>query len=253
MKKGLLECCVDSVESAVHAANGGADRLELCAGLVIGGITPTGALYKEIRKYTDIPIHALLRPRFGDFCYSEYEISVIEEEIFRFKDLGVNGVVIGALLPDGSLDRKAMERWMEAAKGLSVTMHRAFDVAKDPMEVLEQAIDLGVNTILTSGCEDICMQGKDCIRELVERAKDRIDILVAGGVNAAVIRELQPYTGATSFHMSGKVTLDSPMKYRTDRVHMGLPSLSEYEIFQTSEEKVEDAKATLENCLADIF
>ena len=167
MKKGVLECCVDSVESAVYAANGGADRLELCAGLVIGGITPTGALYKEIRKYTDIPIHALLRPRFGDFCYSEYEISVIEEEIFRFKDLGVNGVVIGALLPDGSLDRKAMERWMEAAKGLSVTMHRAFDVAKDPMEVLEQAIDLGVNTILTSGCEDICMQGKDCIRELV--------------------------------------------------------------------------------------
>ena len=143
MKKGLLECCVDSVESAVYAANGGADRLELCAGLVIGGITPTGALYKEIRKYTDIPIHALLRPRFGDFCYSEYEVSVIEEEIFRFKDLGVNGVVIGALLPDGSLDRKAMERWMEAAKGLSVTMHRAFDVAKDPMEVLEQAIDLG--------------------------------------------------------------------------------------------------------------
>ena len=107
MKKGLLECCVDSVESAVYAANGGADRLELCAGLVIGGITPTGALYKEIRKYTDIPIHALLRPRFGDFCYSEYEVSVIEEEIFRFKDLGVNGVVIGA----------ASSRWKFGQKG----------------------------------------------------------------------------------------------------------------------------------------
>lgn len=253
MKKGLLECCVDSVESAVHAANGGADRLELCAGLVIGGITPTGALYKEIRKYTDIPIHALLRPRFGDFCYSEYEVSVIEEEIFRFKDLGVNGVVIGALLPDGTMDRKAMERFMKAAKGLSVTMHRAFDVAKNPMEALEQAIDLGVNTILTSGCEDTSMQGRDCIRELVEQADGRIDILIAGGVNAPVIRELQPYTGATSFHMSGKVTLDSPMKYRTDRVHMGLPSLSEYEIFQTSEKKVREAKETLQQCLPDIF
>ena len=253
MKKGLLECCVDSVESAVHAANGGADRLELCAGVVIGGITPTGALYKEIRKYTDIPIHALLRPRFGDFCYSEYEVSVIEEEIFRFKDLGVNGVVIGALLPDGTMDRKAMERFMKAAKGLSVTMHRAFDVAKNPMEALEQAIDLGVNTILTSGCEDTSMQGRDCIRELVEQADGRIDILIAGGVNAPVIRELQPYTGATSFHMSGKVTLDSPMKYRTDRVHMGLPSLSEYEIFQTSEKKVREAKETLQQCLPDIF
>lgn len=245
MEKRLLECCVDSVESAINAAKGGADRLELCSGLVIGGITPTGALYKEIRKYTDIPIHVLLRPRFGDFCYSAYEVSVIEEEIVRFRELGANGIVIGALLPDGSLDREAMQRFMKAAEGMSVTMHRAFDVASDPQSVLEEAVELGVNTILTSGCEDSCMAGKDCIRKLVEQADRRIDILVAGGVNAQVIRELQPYTGAVSFHMSGKVTLDSRMEYRTDRVHMGLPSLSEYEIFQTSMENVREAKKAL--------
>lgn len=249
MQTGLLECCVDSVESAIYAAKGGADRLELCAGLVIGGITPTGACYKEIRKYTDIPINVLLRPRFGDFCYSDYEAAVIEEEIFRFKELGANGVVIGALRPDGRLDHKAMERFMKAAEGLSVTMHRAFDVAKEPVKVLEEAVLLGVDTILTSGCEDNCMEGKDCIRELVQRAEGRIDILVVGGVNAQVIEELQPYTGATSFHMSGKVTLDSTMEYRTDRVHMGLPSLSEYEIFQTSEKKVREAKNILEKCV----
>lgn len=245
MKKGLLECCVDSVESAVCAAKGGADRLELCAGLVIGGITPTAAMYKEIRKYTDIPVHALLRPRFGDFCYSDYEVNMIEEEIHQFRELGAQGVVIGALLPDGTLDRKAMERFMQAAKGMSVTMHRAFDVAKEPLKVLEEAKDLGINTILTSGAEDNCVAGKELIRQLVERSEGKIDILVAGGVNSQVIEELQPYTGAASFHMSGKITLDSRMEYRTDRVHMGLPSLSEYEIFRTSEEKVREAKEVL--------
>lgn len=245
MKKGLLECCVDSVESALCAAKGGADRLELCAGLVIGGITPTAAMYKEIRKYTDIPVHVLLRPRFGDFCYSDYEVNMIEEEIHQFRELGAQGVVIGALLPDGTLDRKAMERFMQAADGMSVTMHRAFDVCREPLKALEEAKELGINTILTSGAEDNCAAGKELIRQLVERSEGKIDILVAGGVNGQVIEELQPFTGATSFHMSGKITLDSRMEYRTGRVHMGLPSLSEYEIFQTSEEKIREAKEIL--------
>ncbi|MBS6196075.1 MAG: copper homeostasis protein CutC [Clostridiales bacterium] len=245
MKKGLLECCVDSVESAIQAAKGGADRLELCAGLVIGGITPTAAMYKEIRKYTDIPIHVLLRPRFGDFCYSDHEVNMIEAEIHQFRELGAQGVVIGALLPDGTLDGRAMERFMRAAEGMSVTMHRAFDVCREPLKVLKEAKGLGIDTILTSGAEDHCVAGKELIRRLVEKAGGEIDILVAGGVNGEVIRELQPFTGATSFHMSGKVTLDSRMEYRTDRVHMGLPSLSEYEIFQTSEEKVREAKEIL--------
>lgn len=245
MKKGLLECCVDSVESALCAVKGGADRLELCAGLVIGGITPTAALYKEIRKYTDIPIHVLIRPRFGDFCYSDYEVSVIEEEILQFRGLGAQGVVIGALRPDGTLDQKAMERFMKAAGDMSVTMHRAFDVSREPLAVLEEAKKLGIHTILTSGAEDNCTAGKEMIRRLVEKAEGAVDILVAGGVNAAVIRKLQPYTKALSFHMSGKVTMDSRMEYRTDRVHMGLPSLSEYEIFRTSEENVREAKAAL--------
>lgn len=174
---------------------------------------------------------------------------MIEEEIRQFRSLGAQGVVIGALLPDGTLDKEAMERFMRAAGEMSVTMHRAFDVCRDPYQVLEEAKELGIHTILTSGAEDNCVQGKEMIRRLVEIADGTIDILVAGGVNAEVIDQLQPYTKAVSFHMSGKVTLDSRMEYRTDRVHMGLPSLSEYDIFRTDEENVRKAKEVLtEKC-----
>lgn len=245
MKKGLLESCVDSVESALEAAGGGADRLELCAGLVIGGITPTPAVYEEIRKYSDIPINVLIRPRFGDFCYTDHEVEVIASDIRTFKSLGANGAVIGALCPDGSLDQRAMEKFMSAADGMSVTLHRAFDMCRDPFTVLEQSKRLGINTILTSGQEDSCSAGKELIRLLVEQAGDEIDILVGGGVSAEVIRELCPYTKATSFHMSGKVNLESTMRYRKQNVHMGIPGLSEYEIYRTSADKIRSAKKVL--------
>lgn len=244
MRRGLLESCVDSVESALEAAEGGADRLELCAGLVIGGITPTPAVYEEIKKYTDIPVNVLIRPRFGDFCYTEHEAEVIASDIRTFKSLGVNGVVIGALCPDGSLDMKRMEKFMSAADGISVTLHRAFDMCRDPFRTLEQAKRIGVNTILTSGQEDSCLAGKELIRRLVEQAED-VDILVGGGVSADVIRSLCPYTKATSFHMSGKVNLESCMEYRKANVHMGIPGLSEYEIYRTSAENIRRAKAVL--------
>lgn len=245
MKKGLLESCVDSVESAVNASKGGADRLELCSGLVIGGITPPPSVYTEITKYCDTPVNVLIRPRFGDFCYSTYEADVIAEDIRTFRQLGVNGVVIGALTPDGELDMKLMERFMKEADGLSVTLHRAFDMCRDPFQTLEAAKKLGMHTILTSGQEDSCSAGKELLRRLVEEAGEQIDILIGGGVSAAVIRELQPYTKATSFHMSGKINQNSAMKYRKENVHMGIPGLSEYEIYQTSAEKIREAKAVL--------
>lgn len=242
----ILECCTDSVESALCAARGGADRLELCEGLIIGGVTPGTGLFQEIRARSDIRIHALIRPRFGDFCYTEAEIDVMCRDIERFGKLGAAAVVIGVLRPDGSLDTAAMRRLIEAAGDMDVTLHRAFDVAKDPFETLEEAVSLGVNTILTSGQADHCLKGRELLKELKMRAAGRIDIMAGAGVDAGVIRELAPYTGITSFHMSGKVTLESGMEYRKENVNMGLPSLSEFEIWRTDEEKIRCARAVLD-------
>lgn len=137
MKDYILEACVDSVESALAAAEGGATRLELCSNLIIGGTTPSPWLFKEIRKHTDIRIHALIRPRFGDFCYTDSEFAIIKQAVADFRELGAEGVVIGILKPDGTLNMEQMKELMDAAGEMSVTLHRAFDVCVDPYETME--------------------------------------------------------------------------------------------------------------------
>lgn len=241
MKDYILECCVDSVESAINATNGGANRLELCSNLVIGGTTPDVALVKEIRKYTDIRIHALIRPRFGDFCYTEREIEIMKSQIRALKEAGVEGVVIGVLEEEGNLNLPAMRELMAQAEGLSVTLHRAFDMCRDPYQTLEDAIGLGVHTILTSGQKQSAWEGRGLLAELIEKADRRIDIMAGAGIDAAVIEKLNAQTNVHCYHMSGKITLESPMRYRKEGVSMGLSSLSEYEIWQTSEENVRAA------------
>ena len=240
--KGLLEVCVDSVASAVSAYKGGADRLEFCSGLVIGGITPTLAMYDEVKKVAPIPVNVLIRPRFADFCYDEYEKQVILNEIKMFKDRGANGVVIGALLPNGELDVDFMKECVACADGIDVTLHRAFDVCKDPFKALEQSKEIGISTILTSGQQSNCVKGKDLIKQLVEKANGEIDILVGAGVDDTIIKQMYNDTKATSYHMSGKIIKQSDMIYRKENVPMGLDSLSEFEIYLTDEEKIRKAK-----------
>ena len=143
-----LECCVDSVESAIAAKKGGADRIELCSALVIGGLSPSQALYRKIREQVDIQIRVLLRPRFGDFCYTDFEQEILKEEIKSFVNLGADGIVIGAMKPDGTLNLEQMKEFIEEAKGMPVTLHRAFDMCKDPFVTLEEAKELGISTIL---------------------------------------------------------------------------------------------------------
>ncbi len=249
MKKGILECCVDSVESAINAQRGKADRIELCANLVIGGTTPTKSLFEEVRKHTDIKIHVLIRPRYGDFCYSEYEIEMIRRDIRLFSELGADGIVLGTLNPDGTLNLPAMRMLISEAIGMSVTLHRAFDMCKDPFDTLENAISLNIDTILTSGQENDCTKGALMLQSLIQRAAGRIDILAGGGIEAEVIRKLYSITGCTSYHMSGKYILPSKMQYRNPNVNMGLPSLSEYEIYQTDESKIVSARQVLDSLI----
>ena len=244
MEQYILEACVDSVSSALAADRGGADRLELCANRVIGGTTPDLALFAEIRKHSSIPARVLLRPRFGDFCYDEYEYEIILEDIRMFRDAGAAGVVIGSLNPDGTLNRSQMEGFVKAADGMGITLHRAFDMCADPFAELDEIKSMGIDTILTSGQQKSCLEGKKLIARLVQKAGDDVTILVGAGVSADVIQKMSD-TGARAFHMSGKITKESRMEFRRDTVSMGLPGLSEYEIWETDEANIRKAREVL--------
>lgn len=238
MDRPLIEGCVDSYASAMAAARGGADRLELCANLSIGGTTPSRTLFRQVRRDCGARINVLIRPRFGDFLYTPEELEEMEEEIAAFRELGADGVVIGVLTPDGELDGGRMARLMERAVGMEVTLHRAFDMTRDPFAALEEAVRLGVTTVLTSGQAGSAPAGKELLRELTARAAGRIDIMAGAGVNRTNIKMLHEYAGVTSFHTSARRgAADSGMRYRKEGVSMGLPSLSEYEIWRTDEEE----------------
>ena len=245
--KYTLEVCVDSVESAIVAAENGANRLELCGNLVIGGTTPSLELFREIRRYTDVDIIVLIRPRFGDFHYTNHELNIMCREIESFAKEGAHGVVIGTLNTDGTLDVAAMKAMIKAAGDCHVTLHRAFDVCKDPMAVLAQAAELGINTILTSGQAGSCFEGKELLEKLVKEAPEGMDILIGAGVTPEVIEKMIRYIPARHFHMSGKKILDSEMTWRNPIVSMGLPGISEFEIYRTDGEQIKKAKEILES------
>ncbi len=239
MNAPLLECCVDSYASAMASLRGGADRLELCANLVIGGTTPSPALFRQVRRDCPIPIHVLIRPRFGDFLYAQAELEQMEEEVALFRELGADGAVIGALSPDGTLDEARMARLIDRAEGLSVTLHRAFDMTADPFAALETAIRLGCKTVLTSGQARSAPAGLENLRQLNAQAAGRIHIMAGAGVKHGNIRALHDGAGIRTFHTSARTgAVDSGMVYRQASVSMGLPSLSEYELWQTDEGEV---------------
>ena len=234
----LLEACVGSYVSSKAAYQGGADRLELCANPVIGGTTPSRALFLQVQRDFDIKINVMIRPRFGDFLYDEAELEEMCAEIASFRDLGANGVVFGVLTPEGELDEARMARLISCAGNMEVTLHRAFDMTQDPFAALESAIRLGCKTILTSGQAADAMQGSALLRELHKRAAGRIDIMAGCGVNSGNLLRLHERTGVTSFHASAKRTAQSAMRYRKESVSMGLPSMSEYQLWQTDEAAV---------------
>lgn len=247
METFTLEVCCDSVESVLAAERGGASRVELCGNLVIGGTTPDVALYQEIRKHTNLRMHALLRPRFGDFCYTAYEFEILKKNVRMYRELGIEGVVIGCLTPEGRLDLKKMDALRQEAGDMWVTLHRAFDVCRDPFEALEDSRKLGIDCILTSGQKDSALEGAPLLQQLVEAAgAEGPEILVGSGVSPENIERLHRETGAIHYHMSGKKILDSRMQYRKADVHMGLKDMSEYEIFQTDEGQVRRAVEVLQ-------
>lgn len=244
MKKYTLEICVDSVESAINAEKGGATRLELCSNLIIGGTTPTKSLFEEVKKNVNIPINVLIRPRFGDFLYSNYEVNIVKNEIKMFRELGADGIVVGILTKEGEIDLDNMKKFIDEAKDIPITFHRAFDVCKNPLKAFYQLQELGVQNILTSGQAQDCLKGKKLLKELVEisnkNSKNKTEILVGAGLNIGNISEIISFTGATNFHFSAKRIKQSQMEYRKENVNMGLKEFSEFEIVETDENLVRE-------------
>ena len=245
----ILEVCVDSYVSAMAAIRGGADRLELCTALAVGGLTPSPALLSQIKKASSIPVRCLMRPRGGDFLYTKEEIQQMAMEIVMLRQAGADGFVIGCLTPCGDLDADAMQPLLEAADGKGLTLHRCIDVSVNPLKTYRDAAALGIDTVLTSGAAGNCKAGLPIIAELLKLRdiEKGPEVLVGAGVSAKVIAHFrQELPGARAFHMSGKTEIESGMIFRRDGVPMGLPGLDEWHIQQTSEEAVRAARATLD-------
>lgn len=246
--KPILEVCVDSLASARNAIRGGADRLELCSALAVGGLTPYAALLQQIRAESDIPIRCLMRPRAGDFLYTREEIAMMAAQILNLRDLGADGFVIGCLDAEGNLDARAMAPLLEAAQGKGLTLHRCIDVSRNLEETYRTAGKLGFDTVLTSGGCGNCVDGMENIGKLLhlQKMEGGAQVLIGAGVNDRVIRRfLEVFPGADAFHASCKADVPSGMAFRREGVPMGLPGFDEWVISQTSEDKVAAAKAAL--------
>lgn len=236
----MIEVCVDSFKSAMNAIEGGADRLEVCHNLVIGGTTPSIGLLCLIKEHYNIPCHILIRPRYGDFVYSEEEIIEMIEDIKLFKVHGANGFVIGALDIAGNLDRVTTQRLVEVAKPTYITFHRAFDQVQNPELCLEQLIDLGVDCILTSGQKSNAYDGRELIKELVRLANDCISIMPGAGITSFNFLEVKSYTAADIIHLSAKKIQEKKRPHL--KVDVGIQGKNHQPIYVTDTEIVKIIK-----------
>lgn len=237
-----FEICANSVASCIAAQEGGADRVELCAGIPEGGTTPSFGMIWNARESIDIDLNVIIRPRGGDFLYNESELAEMLFDISAAKELGVDGLVFGCLNPDGSVDMENMALLMEASGDTPVTFHRAFDHTSDPFKALEDIISLGCRRILTSGCRPTAMEGAEMLAQLVEKAGDRIIIMPGCGVNESNIAEIARLSGAREFHFSARESVESSMVFRNPKVAMG----SEEDPYGTVQTTARRVAATIE-------
>ena len=245
MKNNIeVEICTFSLESCLNAQLAGASRVELCSGMYDGGTTPSAALIRMAREKLSIQLYVMIRPRGGDFLYSDLEFELMKEDIHYAKSCKADGVVLGILNADGSVDVERTRELVELAAPLKVTFHRAIDMTRNMEEALEDIIQAGCYRVLTSGGRNTVNEGLAQIRALAEQAKGRIQIMAGSGVNAENAPVLIE-AGVNAIHLSGKSSRDSEMKFRNPNVFMGgVPGLPEYEQYYSDVEKI---KAVLNN------
>jgi copper homeostasis protein len=239
MTKPLIELCVEGIDGFLAAQEAGADRVELCASLVEGGLTPSLATIRAAVKAARIPVHVIIRPRGGDFLYSDTEFETMVEDIKVLRDEGVSGVVIGCLTPDGRIDETRTKALVEAARPMSVTCHRAFDMTADAREALEALIRCGIDRVLTSGQRDTAVEGTAILKAAVEQAAGRIVIMGCGALDASNIRKVRDETGLGEMHFAALTTIPSGMAFRNPHVGMGGSEKDrEYELTLTDKDAV---------------
>ncbi|MFC6996937.1 copper homeostasis protein CutC [Rufibacter roseus] len=235
----LLEVCIDSVQSAITAQEAGAARVELCDNLVEGGTTPSAGMIQLCRQHLHIPLHVLIRPRRGDFLYTPLEFAVMKKDIAVAKELGVDGVVLGVLLPDGNIDIPRIQELMQLAYPLSVTFHRAFDLTPDPFKALDDLLALGVQRLLTSGQQATAPEGAQLIAELQKTVGEQLIIMPGGGINEQNIHQLIQETGVREIHASARDRRESQMQYRREDLFMGgTPLPTEYALMEASANRI---------------
>jgi copper homeostasis protein len=241
-----LEVVVYNIESALKALEGGADRLEVCAGPGEGGVTPSFGTIEVIRQNVTCDLYVMIRPRGGDFSYSRYEFHAMKRDITQYQKISVDGFVFGILKPDGMIDKARCRELIERSRPLKATCHRAFDMTRDPFEALEDCIEAGFERILTSGHRTTAMEGVDLIAQLNERANGRIVIMPGSGINEGNVAEIQRRTGATEFHFSAVHQRLSDMNYRNESIAgMGSTQNSEYHVRSVDPQIIRNIRAIL--------
>jgi copper homeostasis protein len=240
MNKGLvLEVCVDSVESAAAAESGGAHRVELCSSLFDGGVTPSAGLIATVRQRASIGVHVMIRPRGGDFCYSDDEFQIMQRDILMAKQLGADGVVLGILDLDGKVDVSRTKQLVDLAAPLRVTYHRAFDMSSDLFASLRDLQTMGVHCVLTSGGKQSASEGAEVLKRLVTASSGSIAIMAGCGIEDHNVSSLIERTGVREIHASLKSPIPSPMRYRNDKISMGAEKGREYQRFVVHQQKVQ--------------
>ena len=237
-KQIVVEVCVDSVASALAAERGGAQRIELCSDLLEGGVTPSVGLLGVVRSKLAIAIHPIIRPRPGDFCYSEAEFESMLRDIEIAKSEGADGVALGILEEEGHVDVPRTRQLVELARPLSVTFHRAFDMSAELFRALEDVCATGADRILTSGGEQECLQGVDTVARLVADAGGRIKIMAGGRIGIPNAPTIVEQTGVTDIHVGLGTPVRSPMVHRNSRLSLGKAQGREYERTQVLEDSV---------------
>lgn len=239
-----IEVCLGSAESVVAAELGGADRVELCSDLFEGGCTPSLGDFRVAKKLTKIPINVMIRPRGGDFCYSDTEFEVMKEDIRVFKEEGANAVVFGILKPDGEIDEERTRELVELSRPLSVTFHRAFDMTRNAEKSLETLISLGVDRVLTSGLEPTVPEGAETLASLVKQAGDRIVVMPGCGINERNFKAVQEKIQAKEYHMSLSKKYKSQMEYHPGHIYMGgMLRQDEFTLSNTDVSRVKTVKS----------
>ena len=239
MTKPLIEICVEGIDGFAAAQAAGADRVELCASLLEGGLTPSMGVVRQVLKIARIPFHVIIRPRGGDFLYSELEYQTMLDDVRACRDLGVAGVVFGCLTAAGDIDEARMTALTEAARPMKVTCHRAFDMTRNAEDAIEALVRSGVDRVLTSGQRDTALEGLDILKRTHDAARGRIVIMACGGLDAQNIAQVLAGSEADELHFAALHTVPSGMAFRNPNVGMGGTALErEFEVTLTDQDAV---------------